>query len=157
MQFLAAECDNIVIREIVMRSRALFPVNKYRARFRFILSVVSLISCSALFGCVSIPGKNGTVHYLIVGFGVVSVNDVVGSAVTATNAHVLGISFSDRPSAALAIGYSSSTVVTVADGAEDVRVEISQIPGRGLIVEAPSVKLTKHMNPEGETDDENSK
>jgi len=140
-----------------MRRRTLLPFNKHRARFRFILSFVSLIFCSAILGCVSIRGENGTVHYLIVGFGVVSVNDAAGPAVTATKAHVLGISVSDRPSPALAIGYSSSTVVTIADGAEDVRVEISQFPGTGLIVDAPKVKLTKHVNFEGETPNENSK
>lgn len=140
-----------------MRKWKLNRLKECRERLRFGLSVIFLLFCSVVSGCISIPRKNGTVHYLVVGFGIVSVNDAAAPAVTATNAHVLGISVSDRPSSTLAIGYSSSTVLTIADGAEDVRVEISKLPGRPIIVEAPSVKQTKNSNPEGERVNEGNK
>lgn len=59
----------------------------------------------------------------------------------ATDMQALGLSISDRPGLKLGIGYSSSTVVTVADGAEDVRVEISKMPGGPIIIDTQSAIL----------------
>jgi hypothetical protein len=105
-------------------------------------------------GCISIPGKNGTKHYLIVGLGIVSVNDSQIPAVIATDAHTLGISISDQPGLKLAVGYSSSTVVSIPDEADDVRVEVSKIPGSPIVIDVPSARLMKNRVPRGETEDE---
>lgn len=93
-------------------------------------------------GCVGIPGQGGTTHYLIVGVGIVSVNESE-DAITATQTQALGISLSDRPGLKLGIGYASSTVVTVAPGAEDVRVEVSQRPGGPLVVDTQNATFTQ--------------
>jgi len=121
------------------------------------LVVAFLTLFSALPGCISIPGKNGTAHYLIVGFGIVSVNESLAQAVIATDSHVLGISISDQPGLKLAVGYSASTVISIADGADDVRVEVSKFPGGPLNVDVPSVKLMKHAHPKGDGENEGSR
>jgi hypothetical protein len=113
-----------------------------RARFlsRFLRSILLVLFAIILSGCICIPGKGGTRHYVIVGFGIVSVNESE-DAITATQTQALGVSISDRPGLKLGIGYASSTVVTVAPGAEDVRVEISKRPGAPLIVDTQSAKF----------------
>jgi hypothetical protein len=104
----------------------------------------------AFDGCVSIPGKNGTRHHLIIGVGIVSVNESPAQAVVATDSHALGISISEQAGLKFALGYSSSTVVSVADGADDVRVEVSKVPGGPLIVDVPAAKLRSNISSKGE-------
>ena len=77
---------------------------------------------------IKIKEKNGTSHHVIIGFGVVTVNDPEDKAAVVSNTQSLGISISDRPGLKLGVGYSSSMVTTVENGAEDVRMEISQKP-----------------------------
>lgn len=115
-------------------------MDRTRILSRLPQSLSLLLFSVILSGCIAIPGKGGTKHYVIVGFGIVSVNESE-EAVTATQAHSLGISISDRPGLKLGIGYTSSTVVTVAPGAEDVRVEVSKRPGGPLIVDTQSAKF----------------
>ena len=55
----------------------------------------------------------------------------------------MGIGVSDQVGLKVGIGYASSTVVAVPDGAEDVRVEVSQKLGGPLMVETPKAKLAK--------------
>ena len=100
--------------------------------------IVFIFSMSS--GCIQIPGKGGTKHYVIIGFGIVSVNES-DEAVVATQTQALGVSVSDRPGLKLGIGYASSTVVTVAPGAQDVRVEVSKIPGGPLVVDTQSAQF----------------
>jgi hypothetical protein len=99
------------------------------------------IGSAVLSGCCfPIPARSGTTYHLIVGIGVVAVSDPAKNAVVATDAHSLGVAVSDRPGLRFAFGYSSSSVVSVADGARDVRVEVSRKPGGPLIVDAPSAE-----------------
>ena len=109
-----------------------------------------LIFHGVLSSCVSIPGKGGTVHHLIIGFGIVSVNEPASPAVIATDSHILGMSISDQPGLKFAFGYSSSTVVSIPDGADDVRVEVSKVPGKPLVIDVPSAKLMKDTVPKGD-------
>lgn len=107
--------------------------------FALTLSLLVLTSCVA-----SVPGKGSeanTKYFIVLGFGIISVNEPEESAVVSTSAQALGISVSDRPGLKFALGYSSSTVVTIPNGARDVRVEISQLPGRPFIVDSQSAIL----------------
>lgn len=101
------------------------------------MSFYSLLMIATLLsGCVmSVAGKDGSSHHVIIGFGIVSVNEAPDKAVIATDTHALGFSVSDRPGLKVGVGYSSSTVVTVAPGARDVRVEVSKKPWGPLIVD----------------------
>lgn len=92
-------------------------------------------------GCVVISGKNQTKYHLILGLGVVAVSDVNQTSMVATDVHSLGVMVSDRPDIKLAIGYVSSAVVTVAEGARDVRAEVSRKPWGPLVVDVPSATL----------------
>lgn len=104
--------------------------------------VLHSFAALGLTGCVvTVPGKGHTTHHVILGFGIVSVNEPENQAVVTTDAQALGISLSDRPGLRLGLGYSSSTVVSVAAGAEDVRVEVSKSPGGPLIVDTQSAIL----------------
>ncbi len=103
---------------------------------------LGLGNCSGL----KIKGGNGETYYLILGLGLVTTNDTQKNALVATDSHSLGLIVSNRPGVKLALGYSESTVVTVAPGAKDVRAEISKKPGGPLIVEIPSAIMNGSRN-----------
>jgi hypothetical protein len=98
-----------------------------------------------LNGCMSFPiqGGENSVHYLIIGVGMVTVpKPEKETAILATKSQALGVSLTDQPGLVVGIGYSSSTVIAIPDGAEDVRVEVSQKPGGPLIIAAPKADLS---------------
>ena len=81
-------------------------------------------------------------NYLVVGVGILTVpKPEASTGVLAARLHALGVSISDQPGLKLAIGYTSSMTVAVPDGAEDVRVEISQRPGGPLIINTQKAAL----------------
>lgn len=89
-------------------------------------------------------GKEETKHFLILGFGVVSVNyPQKETAVLATSTQAVGVNVSNQPGLKFGAGYSSSTVLTVPDGtrAEDVRIELEKHPLGLLKVTTHSAKL----------------
>lgn len=109
----------------------------------FLSTLASLILLIAIPGCVvrscvmSVDGENNTKHHVVIGFGMVSTNEAPRNAVVTTDVTAFGITLSDRPGLKFGIGYTASTVVTVAPGATDVRVEISKPFGGPLTVNAP--------------------
>ncbi|MGE0680435.1 MAG: hypothetical protein AB7P69_05945 [Candidatus Binatia bacterium] len=103
------------------------------------VNIVALVV--GLSGCVTIPGKGQSKYHFILGFGIVAVSDPQQTAMVATDVHSLGVMISDRPDVKLAIGYVSSAVVTVAEGAEDVRAEITRKPWGPLIVDTQRAVL----------------
>jgi hypothetical protein len=90
---------------------------------------------------VPIPAGGGTTYHLILGFGIVRVNDNNPSAAVVTDAQSFGLVVSDRPGIKLGVGYASSSVVSVPADAKDVRVEVSRQPWGPLRVEAPAAEL----------------
>ncbi|HJU06221.1 MAG TPA: hypothetical protein VJ692_13815 [Nitrospiraceae bacterium] len=119
----------------------------------------SLILGAVLLGGCTLPiqGQGNTTHHLIVGVGVCSVNDPKDKAVVTTDTHALGLSVSDRPGLKFGLGYSSSTVVTVGDGAEDVRIEVSKTLGGPLIVDTQSAILKHPAATTGGSHDQRTK
>jgi hypothetical protein len=104
--------------------------------------VAAIVTFMLLSGCiVSVSGEGGSSHHVIIGFGIVSVNEDPDKAVVATDVYALGLSLSDRPGLKVGLGYSSGTVVSVAPDAEDVRVEISKKPWGPLIVDTQKAIL----------------
>jgi hypothetical protein len=115
----------------------------------FLSTLASLILMIAIPGCVvrgcvmSVDGENNTKHHVVIGFGMVSTNEASRNAVVTTDVTALGITLSDRPGLKFGIGYTASTVVTVAPGATDVRVEVSKPFGGPLTVNAPLAAMEK--------------
>jgi hypothetical protein len=109
----------------------------------FLISSEVLSGCSSFGCCLTLPvSEEQSVHYVILGLGVVSIPKTEQkTAVFAAKSQALGIVVSDQPGAKLGIGYSSTSLVTIPDGAEDVRVEVSQTPGGSVTVNAPSANL----------------
>ena len=113
---------------------------------------IALLSLSLVASCcgtnknsfaIPLRGEEGSVHYLIIGVGVVTVPGTEArTAVQATQMQSLGVAISDQPVTKLGVGYMSSTVVSVPDGAKDVRVEVSQVPGGPLRVETQNSLIT---------------
>jgi hypothetical protein len=109
---------------------------------RIIQCLTLLIILIAMSGCVvSVNGKNNSRHHIVIGFGMVSTNEASRNAVVATDITALGITLSDRPGLKFGIGYTASTIVTVAPGASDVRVEVSKPFGGPLTVNTPSAEM----------------
>ena len=103
-----------------------------------------LTNCTSLYCCMTVPLHEGesTLHYLVMGVGILTIPKPETSAgVLATRLQALGVSVSNHPGMKLAIGYTSSMAVSVPDGAEDVRVEISQRPGGPLIIDTQKAML----------------
>lgn len=99
---------------------------------------------SAIGAVIPVKGKEGTKHFIIIGFGIVRVNRPEGkTAALITDSQALGINVSDQPGLKLGIGYSSCTVTTVPDGmcADDVRMEVTRKPIGSLKITTHSAKL----------------
>jgi hypothetical protein len=98
------------------------------------INMTKFLQCiffASITGCSGIPikGKDGSVHHVIIGIGVVSTPKNNGDyGVLATKSQVIGIHLSDQPGVKLGAGYSSSVVVTVPDDSQNVVVEASQNP-----------------------------
>jgi hypothetical protein len=94
-------------------------------------------------GCSGIPvhSRDGTTHHLIIGIGVVSVNNSKPSAAVVTASKAVGVAMSDAPVFNLGIGYSSNLTTAIPDDAEDVRVEASRLPFGPVIVDVQKAKL----------------
>ncbi len=108
----------------------------------FLSTLASLILLIAILGCVvPVKGENNTRHHVVIGFGMVSTNEAPRNAVVTTDVTALGITLSDRPGLKFGIGYTASTIVTVAPGASDVRVEVSKPFGGPLTVNTPSAEM----------------
>jgi hypothetical protein len=99
-------------------------------------SVAGALALLCLSSCSGIPIRSGdTVHYQIVGVGVVSVPSAAKQAdVRVDRVSALGLSLADQPGLRFGLGYTSSTVMTVRDDS-DVRVEVSQLPFGSLHIQ----------------------
>ena len=87
-----------------------------------LILLASTISCA-----IPIQGRNGAVHHLIIGIGVVTTTREGGdSGVLAIKSQALGLQFSDQPGLKFAAGYTSATVVSVPETTENIVVEVSQ-------------------------------
>jgi len=113
-------------------------IEKLRRRRWQVLGCLLLVVL--LSGCVGqMQTNDGTTHYLIIGFGIVSVGRSPADTVQATRMTAVGLSVSDQPVLKLGLGYASATVVTVPQGAQDVRIEVSHVPWGPFIVDTQSV------------------
>jgi len=125
----------------------------------FVICTIFMYGCSSfnnsrngeskVGSVLTIKGKEGTKHFIIIGFGIVRVNRPEGeTAAVVTDAQALGIHVSDQPGLKFGVGYSSSTVLTVPDGtrADDVRMEVSRHPFGPLKITTDSAKLKEFLN-----------
>lgn len=103
-----------------------------------------LLLCS---GCVPIKQK-GTTHYLVLGVGVVSVNNTNKEVAGVSRANVVGFMASERGAK---LGYATESTVSVKTN-ENVIVEVTKSPFGPLKVDVPRwssgyVVETKTFNP----------
>lgn len=95
----------------------------------------SLLTACVLFccaGCITY-NRDGTSHHVIIGFGVVSVNNTNQTAATVVKTQILGFGYSTDNGPRAAVGYSSSTVVKVATN-QNAQIEVSNLPLKPLTV-----------------------
>ncbi|MHB8067597.1 MAG: hypothetical protein ACYDIC_06815 [Desulfobaccales bacterium] len=88
------------------------------------MAILATLTC----GCIARldPGDTQKARYLIIGLGIVWVNDSKPEAATVSGVKSLGVTVSDRPGMKLAVGYTDSYAVTVPDGKADVVIDFSQ-------------------------------
>ena len=114
------------------------------------------VTCHGLIGtvlisftaCSGIPlrAKNGTTHYVIIGLGVVSVNQSNQTAAVVTAEHSVGIVMSSQPGLNFGAGYSSGLTTVIPDGARDVRIEVSRRPFGPIAVDVQSAVLSNQQS-----------
>lgn len=117
----------------------------FRARVVGVMvaAALQLAACA-----LQLPGGKGEArHVLIVGLGWVTVHDQEKTSVVATSLHALGVTVTDRPGVRFGAGYASSQVVSVAEDAPDVVVEVSRRPGGPLRVQSRSCTAEEHSDP----------
>jgi hypothetical protein len=97
---------------------------------RRLLGTMVGIAGLALSACSGIPIDDGaTRHYVIVGFGVVSVpQGEPSNSVHVSKVQALGLTVADQPGLRFAIGYASGMVAAIPSDVEDVRLEVSDRP-----------------------------
>ncbi|MFA6053442.1 MAG: hypothetical protein WC762_12700 [Methylobacter sp.] len=106
---------------------------------KILFFAVSLI----LSGCaIPFKEKEGTSYHLIVGIGLIAVNDK-NEAATVTNTRVIGISLSDQPGLKFAAGYSSNKVVTVSGSSKVVSLGVSESPLGDISINFNHMKVTQ--------------
>jgi hypothetical protein len=88
--------------------------------------------CLGLPGCCCWTDNSGTRHTLIIGLGVVSVNESKSEAAQVVRANALGVI---ADAGGFTAGFSSRFTTSVPAGAEDVRIEASQQPFAPLKIE----------------------
>jgi len=94
-----------------------------------------------LAGC-CIPIRHGDVtHHIVLGFGIVSTYEGTNQPVTVTRVQAFGAYVANAPGLNFGLGACSSTVVSVATNAEDVRVEVKSKPASSLIVNTASATV----------------
>jgi hypothetical protein len=86
-------------------------------------------------GCIPLR-KGGTTHYVIVGFGVVSVPSTNSPAAQVVRSQAIGLTVSDQPGVKVGIGYASSTTVNIRTN-QNIAIEISGRPGQPLKINTP--------------------
>ena len=98
-------------------------------KIRLDLAVYAIAIAIFMSGCIPIR-TNGTIHYLVVGIGVVSVNNTNQYAASVTRANILGGYVSERGGG---VGYSSEQKIMVRTNA-NIDIEVSKVPFKPLKV-----------------------
>lgn len=96
---------------------------------RLILTVSAALGLILMSGCIPIR-TNGTTHYLVLGIGVVSVNNTNQYAASVTKANVLGGYVSEHGGG---IGYSSEQRIMVSTNV-NMDIEVSKVPFKPMKV-----------------------
>ena len=100
------------------------------------------LACLGLSACSGIPIDDGaTVHYVIVGFGVVSVPKPPASSVHVSKVQAFGLTVADQPGLRFALGYASGMVSAIPPDA-DVRLEVSDRPFGPVTVRTNEIQET---------------
>lgn len=99
--------------------------------------------CSTMGCCLTARVEHESqVEYIVIGFGVIRVaKPDIATAVRASRASILGLGVMGEPGLRIGLGYTEAHVVSIADGAEDVRVEINRKKGEGISVQTHSAVL----------------
>jgi hypothetical protein len=98
------------------------------------MRILGLALLVGLAGCAPFH-KGDTTHYVVIGFGVVSVPRTNTSPVQVVKSQAIGLSVSDQPGIKFGIGYSSSTTVSIHTN-QNVLIEVSDRPLAPLKVES---------------------
>jgi hypothetical protein len=126
------------------------------------VSCASTRSITTTGGVVEIPGKEPTRHFLVFGFGIISLKPPEAeTAVMAIDQTVLGLYAGNIPMPNFGVGYQQKTTTIVPDGlkADDIRIEVLRKPFEGLEIRPMSALLLKknHNHNEKDSKDEEEK
>ena len=97
-----------------------------------------VIGCTSVDCCITATYERpDAVHYVVVGFGIISVPKPQGQiGVLATNLMAVGLVASDQPGLRMGLGYSGSSVVAIPSDTKNALVEVSTCGTSGLLITA---------------------
>jgi hypothetical protein len=90
----------------------------------------------------NVDGSSDTTHFVVLGFGVVSIPKKPDTPVTAIRTQSLGLAVTDLPGSSVSLGYASGQIVAMPDGVEDVVVEFESAPFGAVCLRAPKRDAT---------------
>lgn len=96
---------------------------------RLVLTISAALGLILMTGCIPIR-TNGTTHYLVVGIGVVSVNNTNQAVAQVTKATVLGGYASEHGGG---VGFSTQNRIMVSTN-QDLTIEVNSVPFKSMKV-----------------------
>ncbi|GAB6142150.1 hypothetical protein JCM14076_28790 [Methylosoma difficile] len=133
------------IQNLSVRELQLYQENLFISIFKITRMVITALFFSLIVAGCSWTDNSGTYHQLIIGLGIVSVNQANPTAATVTSTKSLGLSADKN---GLVAGYLSSFITSVPSNAEDVRIEASQKPFAPIKIEIQKALLNQSHNKE---------
>ena len=112
---------------------------RWRGLTLVLRSTFLTLSLGFTAGCSGVPlkGKDGTIHHLIIGIGVVSTPGTNGAeSIFAQKAQVLGVHASTQPGLRFAAGYASSLSTMLPVDSVNALVEIEYTPFGALVIQS---------------------
>lgn len=112
-------------------------------RLLILLAAALNTACTTASCCLTTADESSdAIHYVVIGFGIVSIpKPKAPDGVMAANMNALGLAVSNQPGLNIGLGYSSSSVVSIAAEAKNAVVEVRMCRG------SDGISVNSNLNP----------
>lgn len=115
-------------------------IRHWLPRVRSLLQISAITALLSLSGCaIPIPAEGDTRRHVIIGFGIVTVNDADSHTAVATSTKSLGLHVTNLTGTQAVLGYGSSKQIIIAEDAS-VIVDVAHAPTGEISIIAQAVE-----------------